>query len=352
MAIGAKGMISLDSSVSGNALMLRESMVKFQALESHEIEICGAGINPLSLILNRQNIKILEDLGVGNHAFLDLQTEELSRLRPALQSPIHTAEYIAGGHIAKTIRLPWLIGTLYHLRLHFVNDAFLRQAVELTVLAQLHDLKYRGRIPVKGGVTLYGVMDETGYLKENQIYCPMGSDPGGIQMLVARGVVITRSPALYPGDVQLVDAVEVPKDSPLRRLHNCVVFSQKGDRDLPSKLSGGDLDGDLYNVIWNARLKPRRTAQPADYPRVEDTPLSRTVTTPDMIAHFLTFMRQDQLARIATQHLVMADQLPLGTFDPDCLLLAELHSQAVDFSKTGIPVSNLDLQDCPSADRR
>jgi hypothetical protein len=61
----------------------------------------------------------------------------------------------------------------------------------------------------------------------------------------------------------------------------------------------------------------------------------------DVIDHFLTFMEQDQLGRIANIHLTIADQKPLGTFDPDCLVLAELHSIAVDFSKTGIPVGSI-----------
>lgn len=57
-----------------------------------------------------------------------------------------------------------------------------------------------------------------------------------------------------------------------------------------------------------------------------------------MIDHFLKFMQQDQLGRIATTHLAISDQSEYGTFDPQCMILAELHSSAVDFSKTGIPV--------------
>ncbi len=50
-------------------------------------------------------------------------------------------------------------------------------------------------------------------------------------------------------------------------------------------------------------------------------------------------MQNDALGRIATLHLTLADQRELGTFDTDCITLASLHSTAVDFSKTGIPVS-------------
>ena len=50
------------------------------------------------------------------------------------------------------------------------------------------------------------------------------------------------------------------------------------------------------------------------------------------------FFANDQLSRIASLHLTLADMSPFGVFDPRCLDLASLHSTAVDFSKTGIPV--------------
>lgn len=101
-------------------------------------------------------------------------------------------------------------------------------------------------------MTLYGLPDETGYLKEGEIFVVTEKAPeGGKKVLVKNNVVVTRSPALHPGDIQLVNAVDVPQHSPLRQLSNVVVFSKWGARDLPSMLSGGDLDGDLYNVIWS-----------------------------------------------------------------------------------------------------
>lgn len=93
-------------------------------------------------------------------------------------------------------------------------------------------------------------MDETGILKEGEVFVITSTEPGEgkKKVLTGRNIIITRSPALHPGDVQRVTAVDVPQDHPLRKLCNCICFSQKGERDLPSKLSGGDLDGDLYNV--------------------------------------------------------------------------------------------------------
>lgn len=50
---------------------------------------------------------------------------------------------------------------------------------------------------------------------------------------------------------------------------------------------------------------------------------------------------------VATRHLLLADKHVDGTFSADCLRLAELHSDAVDFPKTGTPVN---VRELPRAD--
>ncbi|KAL8770253.1 MAG: hypothetical protein Q9194_005219 [Teloschistes cf. exilis] len=339
---GAKGMISLDERLEGEALCLRQSMIKFQA-DATQIEICGAGFRPLSMFLNRQLIKILEDLGVPSQAIRGASRRS-SRATPH--------------YFRKPCQCRILSPTE-------CDDGFLRDTLELSVLIQLRELKYRSRIYVERGFTAYGkliyssivdfakqkqgIMDETEFLKEGQIYCSVKNEKTGL-ILTGR-VVITRCPALHPGDVQYVDAVDVPQDSPLRAVHNCVVFSSKGKRDLPSQLSGGDLDGDLYNIIYDDSLMPTKTTEPADYPTVTPIDIGREVARSDITDFFVQFMETDQLGRIATLHQTLADRSPDGVFNPECILLAEMHSTAVDFSKTGIPVDQVDLTKLPRSPR-
>lgn len=127
-----------------------------------------------------------------------------------------------------------------------------------------------------------------------------------------------------------------------------VVFSQHGARDLPSQLSGGDLDGDLYNVIFDQRLRPSQTYVAAEYPRLKAVELDRPVTAADMSDFFVTFMETDQLGSMCNVHMQLVDQRPMGTLSEDCLKIAAMASTAVDYSKTGIPV---DMKQLPRYDR-
>lgn len=374
---GAKGMISLDSTLIGDALCLRPSMIKFEGT-GEDIEICGAGLKPLPMYLNRPLIKILEDLGVKETVLLDLQATAVEKLRMTTTSPVNAANFLQRNYIGRAARLPWLIRKLMDLDILFNDDDFLRNVVELVILVQLRELKYSKLIPLakpsfailrdsdtvnyrisytgRGGIhviwcatvstpregatnVMSGIMDETAFLEEGQVYIPVRTENGHVTL--EGKVVVTRSPALHPGDVQVADAVDVPEDSPLRDLHNCLVFSSQGQRDLPSQLSGGDLDGDLYNIIYMDGLFPKELSEPAEYPIVTPIDIGREVTRSDMTDFFIRFMENDQLGRIAVTHQTLADQRDAGTFDLDCIRLAELHSTAVDFSKTGIPVREL-----------
>ncbi|KAK1825029.1 hypothetical protein LTR12_000570 [Friedmanniomyces endolithicus] len=347
---GAKGMVSLDSRLQGRRLLLRSNMMKFGGSESQVLEICGAAFRPLPMVLNRQFIKILEDLGVHTDVFLQLQNEQVDELRCMLTSARNTASLLDTLEMTKATRLSSLINDLHDIGLDYHTDYFLYGVVEMAVISRLRDIKYRGRIDVSEGVTLYGIMDETGYLKQGQVYVVTERGPdGGRHEILRNTVIVTRSPAMHPGDIQVVNAVDVPENSPLKKLSNVVVFSQHGDRDLPSMLSGGDLDGDLYNIIWDKRLRPKLVATPADYPKVSPVELDRAVTAKDMSDFFVTFMETDQLGMICTRHMQLADQEPDGTFSVGCIKLAGMASTAVDYSKTGIPIN---IREAPRYDPR
>lgn len=234
---GAKGVVSLDSRLVEDQFNIRPSMEKFTGSSSVTLEVCGAAWRPYPMVLNRQFIKILEDLSVPLESFMTLQDKAMEKLRMMTTNTFNASFLLNDTQTSKAARLPSLLEMLSDIGLEYHDDSFLRGVVEMAVITKLREIKYRGRIPVENGITLYGIMDETGYLKEGQIYVVTQSSLDEPREVLTGGkVIITRSPALHPGDIRTVEAIDVPENSPLNYLRNCVVFSQHGHRDLPSKL--------------------------------------------------------------------------------------------------------------------
>ena len=233
-------MVSLDPNLPDRMICIRKSMTKFEARGGNDIEVCGIASRPLSLFLNRALIKILEDLGIHCNVFLEMQRKMIAELEMSMSQPLLAAKLLSKERL-DSIHMSDLLKNLSTMGLSPYSDPFIRSLIDMVALFKLRDLKYKGRIAVSKGVKLYGVMDETGYLKANEIYCSREVD-GFNEVLVEKRVLVTRSPALHPGDVQICSAVEPPiwsSGNPLNSLVNVIVFSQHGERDVASMLSGG-----------------------------------------------------------------------------------------------------------------
>ena len=137
-------------------MCVRRSMIKFEGSPDGDVEICGSARKPLDMMLNRQIIKILEDLGVKPEPFLQLQREAVERLRETTTSAINASTFLERNDVAKEAQLPWLIKKLSHIGMDFTQSDFLRNALELAVLVKLRDIKHKARIHVQEGWTLFG----------------------------------------------------------------------------------------------------------------------------------------------------------------------------------------------------
>lgn len=171
-------MIAVDRRLQGNVLKLRPSMVKFEAPgdTSTVLEICEGAWKPLPLYLNRQLIKILEDMGTKDEFFLDLQAKEVERIRAVNSNPQNASRFLARQQIGVTIHLSYLVAQLYFLQIDYQSDGFLKDVVELAQLVELRALKHKTRIPVSKGWHLHGIMDETGELEEGEIFCIVNTE--------------------------------------------------------------------------------------------------------------------------------------------------------------------------------
>lgn len=173
-------------------------MVKFEGYGSMDIELYGASYKLLRMFLNRQTIKIMEDMGVEDNLFLDLQSQEIERLRNITASAANAAKFLTSHLIGDRCHLPWLIKKLHSIDLEFRSDRFLCDVLEMSVLMEVKTLKHRARYPVQKGFTLYGIMDETGTLEENQIFCIFQDKDGTKKVVVKKKVMTTLAPALHP----------------------------------------------------------------------------------------------------------------------------------------------------------
>ena len=137
-------------------LRLRPSMIKFGGTNVYNVEICGSASRPLPMYLNRQVIKLLEDLGIEDEAFLGLQAKAVEELRASTLSATKAAHFLQRNRVGEAARLPWLVKKLWSMGFQFRDDYLLRNTMETAVLVQLRELKHRARILVEKGVTLYG----------------------------------------------------------------------------------------------------------------------------------------------------------------------------------------------------
>ncbi|CAH7674040.1 RNA dependent RNA polymerase-domain-containing protein, partial [Phakopsora pachyrhizi] len=354
---GYKGMLSVDPTLVGRVVKMRPSMDKFDAPDSMTLDIAGAFHKPLNAYLNRPLIKILEDLVIDGDVFMALQKQMMHKVEASRTRFDLAAKLMQQSSIADVSDLPAILRALGDLLGNEAepNSEFIEDCYDLMVMQCLRDLKYRARIHLEKSYNLVGVSDEDNYLAPLEIYACI-QYPSQPPIYLKGPIAISRSPCLHPGDVRVVYAVgELGSDvAPrLSELVNCVAFSVKGHRSLPSCLGGGDLDGDLYTLIGLPELIPEAQYlhQPASYQPPEMKKLDRECTIEDGAQFFLDYIRSDLVGIIASRHLHLADQLEAGTKDPLCKKLAELHSDAVDYPKTGFPVSVASLPLAPQRNK-
>ena len=349
---GSKGVLAVDPSLTGKVIQIRPSQRKFgTANQNLGLDICR--ISQLSAAnLNMQLILVLSTLGVHDDVFLNKMDEMLKDLSAAMTDE-HKALELLQRNIdfnQMTIQLAQIVFDGFM----ETKDPFMITCLRLWRAWSIKYLKEKARIYVEQGAFIFGCVDETAVLKGHfdnsedvsrgdkdesslpEIFLRIEQPPGSGQWTVIVGVcILARNPSLHPGDVRVVVAVDKPA---LYHYRNCVVLPQTGDRDIANMCSGGDLDGDDYLVIWDKDLLPGDWNYPAmDFKGATPAESDRPVTVNDITSFFVTYMKYDNLSRIAVAHRYWADASPDGVKDPKCLELAALHSTAVDYVKTGVP---------------
>ena len=351
---GIKGVLAVAPEAKNNEVHIRPSQYKFPALYEG-LEVIRYS-SYTSVVLNRQLITVLTAMGVKSRVFEEKMAQELRELELAM-----TDSKVALEKLQHRIDFNQMTLTLANA----VTDGFLDTNEPFTLSCmRLWRVWYHKSLKEKAGLTILegafvlGCVDETGSLRGHeeqhidelmtraekiaalpQIFIQIDPLGTGVSQVVTGVCLVARNPSLHPGDIRVVHAVDVPA---LHHLRDVVVFSQQGIRDVPSMCSGGDLDGDDFVVIWDENLIPPESSWdiPAmDFEGPEPIQVNRDVQIGDVVPFFVTYMKTDKLRSIATSHLANADWLQDGIRNPRCLELAELHSIAVDYPKSGVPAT-------------
>ncbi|KAF9458199.1 RNA-directed RNA polymerase 2 [Collybia nuda] len=342
--MGSKGMLSVDYRLQGRAICIRPSMNKFNAPDTRDIEIARAFDRPGPYFLNRPLIMLLEGLGIGYDVFKELQDRAVQETQRSTESFPEFARLLERHGLGSSFRLTSAILNLEKLGMDNLHvNPFHKRMMDCAIYHILRLLKNHARIPVPDAWTLVGVADVHRYLMEGEIFACIQSTEG-IKAYLEGPVLISRSPTIHPGDVQVATAIGAPPPGSCffeEGLTNTVVFSILGARPLPSCLGGGDLDGDVYNVVplnKAPNFRPSKTYEPAEYKPAQKKTLSRPSTMRDVAEFVMEYINSDVVGIIAINWLILADQSPRGIFDDNCIKLASLHSDAVDYPKSGQPV--------------
>jgi hypothetical protein len=176
---GAKGVISEAPYLDDFQLILRPSMVKFDATHHHAVEIARFFDKPTRFFLNRFLITILDGLGILEAVFLKLQRDAVEETRNATKSLQGAAKLVETHGMGSAFAFPSILLNLRKLGLEveknnssavLLKDAFLNRCFDFAVHHVLREIKYKARIPVPEAWKLVGIVDEYNFLKPNQIY--------------------------------------------------------------------------------------------------------------------------------------------------------------------------------------
>lgn len=328
---GCKGVLTVWPEAQGMEVHIRKSQEKFKAVaKGLEIIRCAKFS---SATLNRQTITILECLGVPIDAFKKLLHQQIRDYQSAMRDNTVAVRLLTKyvDENQSTLVLAELLNAGF--RSDGVQEPFTLNLLNLWRSWSLKLLKEKARILVEKGAFVLGCVDETGTLRGHseategstdkninklpQIFLQLTDPTRYGETTIIRGLcIVGRNPSLHPGDIRVVEAVDNPK---LRHLRDVVVFPSTGDRPVPNMLSGGDLDGDDFFVIWDPDLIPAEwNFPPMNYNPSEPLQLDRDVHVNDVRDFFVKYLKNDVLGLIASSHLGKCDVESAGPKSQTC----------------------------------
>ncbi|OTB06797.1 hypothetical protein M426DRAFT_318509 [Hypoxylon sp. CI-4A] len=336
--------------------------------ESRELKPANLNLQLLPILEDRAIDSALMKIQVGNF-MRDSLKRDLDAQKAAMQDPIQfklwvhenspssrRTERIKHAGIPFTAGLPSsredIMSLLLDSGFNPKKLTFLRDIAWKLRMEKCQVLQERLNVRVGRSTYAYMVVDFLGVLEEDEVHLGFSSkftdENSNFSETFLHGmdVLVARTPAHYPSDIQRVKAVFKPE---LGSLKDVIIFPTKGNIPLADKLSGGDYDGDIAWVCWEPAIV--NNFRNADMPNVPnlfeagiihkenqrycDLKETRNITSEFLLRAF-RFNLQHNLLGMCTNYKERLCYARNSVEDDTAILLSTLISHLVDRAKQGI----------------
>ena len=243
---GAKGVLVVNPKLKGKKIILTNSMVKYEVNNSENLEICRFARYSTGF-LNLQIIILLVINGINKNKIFNFAKKEMMNYRNYKAIKNKNKILVENNDINK------ILNTIEKQDKYLIleKDYMSKIARSAYIYNRLSSISKKYRFHLKNSCFLFGVCDFFGILEKNQIFVQIHKEKGN-KKIIRGEVLITKNPCLSVYDIQKVEAVDndIINEYFSEFYENVVIFPSKGEIPLPSKISGSDLDGDIYWICW------------------------------------------------------------------------------------------------------
>ena len=212
--------------------------------------------------LNRQICLLLSHLGVPDDFFINLMKKEIDQIMSVRTSKERAWKIIKSekwDYDEKSDN-EYVTAENFFLAGHSLKEPKLQNLLLFIQKEGLAKLK-SGRMRLKDSAFLVGAPDPYGILQEGEVYVQIynrylpsyaSRDNTKVASALEGTIVVSRLPALHPGDVRMLTAVYKPELADFFKgsCGGVIIFSTKGTRSAGDEMGGGDFDGDRYLVLF------------------------------------------------------------------------------------------------------
>ena len=249
---GAKGILVVNPRIEGKKIILTKSMIKYEVNNSDNLEICRFAKYSTGF-LNLQIIILLIINGVNKNKIFRFAKKEMHNYRNYNFTINNQKKKGSEKLLVESKQITKILGTIQHLDKFLIKGKDYLSKIGRTtyIYDRLSSISKKYRFHLKNCCFAFGVFDFFGILKENEIFIQIRKEKGN-KKIISGDVLLTKNPCLSLYDIQKVKAVnnDIVRKYYSEYHENVIIFPSKGTIPLSSKITGSDLDGDIYWVCW------------------------------------------------------------------------------------------------------